>query len=93
MENINNEKQELNLLCAKIGAFFSNCDGNFSEEENLAREKRVKYMETKQGELMLSLGKPEDFPFEELTDDERVHYFDNYMKILNEFVENSTEEE
>jgi hypothetical protein len=46
MENINNEKQELNLLCAKIGAFFSNCDGNFSEEEKNFLEKYLKLVDT-----------------------------------------------
>ena len=66
---------------------------NFSEEENLAREKRIAYMESRLGEIMVSIGKSEDFPFEELTEDERVRYFEKYVEIMEEFDEVFKDEE
>ena len=39
MLDLEKEKIELNNLCAKIGVFFANCDGEFAPEERAFLER------------------------------------------------------
>ena len=61
---------------------------NFTEEENIEREKQAKYMDSKHGEIMLSIGKPEDFPYDKLDDMERVDYLNKYLQLVEEYQRN-----
>ena len=58
---------------------------NFTEEELKEREKKIDYLDSKYGEIMLSIGKPEDFNFNELTEEERTNYFSKYIDLAEEY--------